>query len=56
MSTGEQLLELTIEYQEAKLARDGSLGADVLSSTRPAGRAPEEIAAEYETVLRKLMS
>ncbi len=45
MTTGERLLDLTLEYQGAKAARD----TDVYGG-RPT-RAPEVIAANYEDAL-----
>lgn len=46
MTTGENLLNLTIEYQQAKAAVDAGQLAP--------GRTPEEIAAEYEQALKTL--
>lgn len=51
MTIGERLLELTAEYTAAKEARDHShLGGN------PHGRAPKDIAADYEAALKELLS
>ena len=49
MTIGEQLLELADEYRASKEARSFGMG-------KPAGREPKDIAADYETALRQLLS
>jgi len=51
MTTGEKLLNLTIEYQESLANRSGAWGVD----GKPAGREPSEIAADYEAAMRDLI-
>lgn len=46
MTTGESLLNLTVEYQQAKTALDAGQPLP--------GRTPEDIAAEYEQELTSL--
>lgn len=53
MTLGEKLLKLTAEYQYSLETRSPSLdsyGGD------PLGRAPQEIAAEYEATLKQLLT
>lgn len=55
VSRGERLLDLVLEYQQAKEAEErtfvefGAIGT-------PGGRDPEVIAADYEAELRALLS
>lgn len=51
MTIGERLLDLTVEYQAAKAARD-DWGPQF--GGKPHGREPVEIAADYETALKEL--
>lgn len=51
MTIGERLLNLTAEYNNSVESREHShLGGN------PIGREPKVIAADYETVLRELLS
>lgn len=52
MSMGERLLELTEEYRLSREARSGAF-SDIGT---PVGREPSEIAADYESALRELLS
>lgn len=50
MTIGERLLDLTAEYNRSKEVRE-DWGTD-----NPAGREPQEIAADYEKALRELLN
>lgn len=52
MTTGEILLNLTIEYRESVESRSAWAGY----GGKPAGREPQEIAADYETALKALLT
>lgn len=51
MSLGEKLLNLTVEYQQSVANRE-----DGWPLGTPVGREPSEIAADYEIVLKELLS
>lgn len=52
MTLGEQLLNLTVEYQQSVDVRDSKWGTE----GAPAGREPSAIAADYEQIIRSLSS
>ncbi|WP_301844411.1 hypothetical protein [Rhodococcus pyridinivorans] len=52
VSIGEQLLELTLEYREARDARSSHYG-DVGT---PTGRDPKVIGADFEKLMRELVN
>jgi hypothetical protein len=52
VSTAERLLDLTVEYQQARAAR--SVGYEDIPGT-PVGREPAEIAEDYAAALRDLL-
>lgn len=47
------LLDLTVEYQKAVEAEADEWG---IAAGRPVGRAPDEIAAEFDSALRAMLA
>lgn len=54
MTRGERLLNLVIEYQQAKEARDSA--TEFGMAGEPVGREPAEIAGDYLSLLRALLA